>query len=1240
MTEESNSRWSHLGFPRAKRGKQVTRVVAPKESRHQLSTLLFIVGAPTVPATDSMPSISNREALVEAESLFAEQVSRVELLGEIQITEQSVDSLCRAFGSLGLDASRGTWPHCFAACLVGVARFRYDGDAFWPHFRDAFAIPALHAPQQQEVGQWFERYLSKNRLPRFAHLVEQGALRYLTPILAHALVPRALVPDFMEMVIWPATEDPERHGATGEEIQQLLARWPAQMPRSLHRFIVHGGGVARDLIDRSLAVATAVSREQTPDVALPAWLSDEITWWVKGRSNSQRQRAASTRARAWRSPAVRFDPVYGRIQLEIPFVDERDAAWEVHRPGLPTQRFPWKPAWERTGSAESVLIDRPFATMTVSLESPSRTLGQRRFDGLTTTRPCMFFDARTHRLVGASGYLPNGSWYVVTPEGSELFADHERLLPRESLGEPLGVWQRLTVEYYEAFAAAELTVIDPGGGKHVYRLIDERSDAELQVPALPQFLAPVADGMLAFESDLPTILLPPSDGQDEAAYLKRWSVRLQSDSGAEEVRRNALDLEREQRPNGSFLLRIEELVPGPDVGDWVLEVQGPLGRGFVARLSLLPAMEFQISDRPGIAGPELAPSSVFVATRDGIRVLESEDVASPALSGWVLHDRNRNGRIPFTVEDTRTGRETSGLIRLNTVQWRWLIPGTPATPENTPHRISLDLMDPQAPPRLLASNPGPNALRLRLLDPVAGGLQEELLRPRDGRGATFSLASFLTTAGAAPSPTLRLQLELADTGGVTLSTAVVGVISRDIVPADTTSQAIADETRLTFRLPRSFPGAVGRIASLSRPWTPTIDAPVTIDSQGRSAIIVPRLVPGRYELTLWHDDGWAGLATLGAGVEIQVGSADDLLAHRRDLPPTAAARLEDILLDVEVDPRSALRDLGNSLGPHQLAELVGCVAAALEQGRPTELLSLPWWEMAAALAEHVDDPLPLLETVAQHAGTRGLSSFCVAIGLDRWPAMGSYDAPDSLSPALWSGWMPLGAIADLRRAREAAEPAARCRESLGWAPGDDLVCEKCGAVPETEGWCGGCETNVTIRRPRSLPDSGRVGGPEFRPEPARLAAIRNILLPVPCTPFAPDGWVADSLAALEELAQASSGSLSSERDSWITAYRKHVAQHEGQITALLRRNGLDRRQAGPKAGPWYIEQRWAYVSRMSLAVALTRRLLAWRRMTIAPETAACLDELAAWLQRRLGRIYERDLCFAEMICCREFAHND
>ena len=1179
--------------------------------------------------------------LDEAESLLGSQVRQVELLGEIPIGEERIADLCRAISKLGLKDVRKRWPHCFAVCLVGIARYWYSGHNLWGRAEEAFGI-TLSGPDAAELGRWFEDYLALNHLPGFRHLVDEGALRYLTPILAHAVVPRALVSDFMESVVWPSVEDPDGAGATGEDIQQRMSRHVPNMPRSLQRFVIHGGQVARDVIDRSIVVAVTTTSDRDVDPGLPDWLREAITAWVEERPLAQSTQAITQRGRARRFPVLRFDPVYARVQLELPYVDEREAAWEVHLPSGQLHREEWKPAWQRTSAGATIAIDRPFATLNVALKTPAGILGLRTFDGLTTTRPCLFFDCGSGRAMGASGFLTNSKWYVIAPTGSAFFADGQPLLPRESLGEPLGTWPGLVAEYYEAPNTKEVRV-EAGGSNCQYRLVEELPGARLEAPVLQSSLAAISTGVLAFESDLPTIVLPaPPEGGDETEYLTLWSVRLTSDSGSSDERRPASALSPEQLVDGSYRLHLEDLVPGPDVGDWNLEVTGPLGRGFTTRLSLLPEMTFEVLPEGagmGIAGPELGLASVLVRTRDGIRVLEEEDSAAPAEGGWMLQDRNHNGRIPFTVRDSGTERETSALIRLETVQWRWLVAGALACAQNAAERFSLDAIEPGASIRLLASNPGDASLHLRLVDGAGALVQEELQQPSTGRGASFELGRFLTSAMEALSPSLRLRLELVTGEGQSLGGTVVAQLTRDIEPHDVRVEELGPVTAVDWKLPRSFPGAVARIASLSRPWEPPVkDAEAFEDPEGgRARVEVDSLLPGRYELRIWYDDGWVGLAPLGPAVEFEVGTAESLAQHIATLPPTASGRLEGMLLRSDPDGRrQMLNEFASGIGPHQLAEIVDCVAGALAQDRAGELLSLPWAEVAAVLAAVEGDPLPLLTSIAVHAGAQRMPGFCAAIGLDRWPALLTAEIPPSLLPGLWAAWMPLGAFADLTSARTDTGAADRCEDGLGWAPGEVLVCQTCGGSIDFEVSCASCGSDEVSHRPRELPESGKFKGREFQPTLFLVEALKSHLLPVPCPPFGNDGWIGASLSALESLCRADLGTIEVERDDRIARYRQHLASYEGKVTGLVHDSGLEGRRENPTEPPWHEKYPWAFACRMSLAVALLRRLMARGRISPPSDATAAIDHLAAWLELRIPSVYERDLCFAEIACCQEF----
>lgn len=1215
---------------------KLTTSVATMRRRQHLSTLSAMVPRVYSSAPRGGMAQSTSQVLDEAESHIARQISQVELLGEIAVDEPQIASLCATLGRLGLGSSRRRWPHCFATALVGIARYRYDGDAFWPHVRDAFGLGTLHAPEQQEIGQWFESYLARNGLPRFRHLVEQGALRYLTPILAHALVPRALLPAFLESVIWPSVDDPAGHGASGDDIQQRMARRAPVIARPLQRFVVHGGRVARDVIDRSIVVAAAASSGEEVNPGLPEWLCKAIAGWVQDRSRVGRLRPRPEQGRRWKAPILRFDPVYNRVQVELPYLDDPDSSWEVQLPGGGVHREPWKPAWQRVAPAASVTIERPFVALTTTLRTTDGIVGTRTFDGLTASRPCLFFEHGSGRAMGSSGFLTGSRWYVTAPTGAELIADGQALPPREHLGEPLGGWTGLEVSYYEASPATQRLEVRTSGSTFALRVVEQQPDARLEVPTLPAFLAANSEGVLAFESNLPTVILPPAPhGSEAEGYLSRWSARASADSEVTHERQPATALSPERLPDGTYRLHLEDLIPDVDVGDWTIEVTGPLGRGFASRISLLPPMTFEVDETPGVAGPELPAARVFVATRDGIRVVEEEDTATAAPDGWVLHDRNHNGRIPFTVRDSRTGRDTNALIQLGTVQWRWTGSGVTESRENIPERFSLDALDPASAPRLLASNPGTAALRLRLVDPAGRTLQEDVQRPLSRRGATFSLSSFLTTASTAAAPSLRLRLELVSGAGAVFGGTVVASLVHDVEPENVRVEYTDTTTAIHWQLPRSFPGASARVASLGRPWETPTESRVVEDDAGRDARVeVERLLPGRYQLGLWFDDGWVGRAPLGPPVEFLVGTGTELRKHILTLPPTVTGRLEDILLRGDGERRNALREFASGIGPYQLADLIGAVAGALAQGRGDELLSLPWTEVAPAVARlEQGDPLPLLDTVGTCGANSGLARFCVAIGLDRWPSLQRTEVPSALAPGLWEAWLPLGAFADLGRAGLDSGAAERCQDGLGWAPGEALICADCRATVEAEGECSACGADSIVSERRTLPESGAVKGLDFRPQTALVRAMRAALLPVPSTPFGPDGWVVASLATLEGIAGLAGSAaieIEQERDAYIEAYRLHLLPSESLIAREVPANGLKQRDVRPEQFPW------AYVSRMSLAAAFTRRLMARGRLRLPTEATAAVDELAAWLEQRFTQIYDRDLCFAEVSCCQEY----
>jgi hypothetical protein len=797
---------------------------------------------------------------------------------------------------------------------------------------------------------------------------------------------------------------------------------------------------------------------------------------------------------------------------------------------------------------------------------------------------------------------------VLHPESSEITASGGPGRLVERLGQPLGAWGGFVVEQYEAPGAASLTVSMDGQLNH-YRMVSEPQGARLVVPEVPPWLAAANDAAVAFEHRLPVVVLPPApDDAAPGTYLQRWRLSLRSSATGEVEERSADLLAPSMLDSREFAVKLEDLVPGPDVGDWDLDVIGPLGRGLSARLSLLPEMEFDVDERPGVAGPQLEPSRVFVKTRDGIHVLEEADSATPARDGWLLHDLNRNGRIPFTVQDARTGREATAVIRLSTVQWRWIGAASAPQEANLPQRFALDDVQPGSGVRLLASNPGRFGLRLTLVDSAGRSLQSNEAWPTAGRGAAFEVHPFLTTATASAAVSTRLRLGLIGPGGEVVDETDVGLLTRSVELLDVRGELLADHVVLNWSQTRSFPGTVAELASVSRPWAPPMETDVQMQGQAQAAIFeAADVAPGRYRLTLWHDDGWVGRMELGAPTQLVLGTPTELDAHAYLLPPTAEGTLELALLSSTSEKREAvLRLFAAGIGPHQLADLTQLVARTLGANRAQEVLELPWSVVANALAAVDASPSPMLEALAEHAATHGLGDFCVAIGLDRWPALYRHkgNVADEVRRRLWSAWLPLGALLDLPSVREEPFAGLRCEDMLGY---ERLIEEQ--ELEEA---------------------AGQLEGHEFVPDKVRLRAIRTLLSPLPGKPFDPDGWLVASLAALEAVAAEGIGAIESERDTLINTYRVFQPALERSVAVALKQDWLPCRSIHPDQHPW------AFLARMSLATALARRLLARNRTVDFAGSVAEMDALASWLERRLAPLYERDLCFAELVCCAEF----
>lgn len=1144
--------------------------------------------------------------LLEYEQRLRDEIPRHRLIGEIPLEEAELDDICSQLRRLSTHIIQRQYPHCLAAVLVNVAKFRYDGHEYWPKVRSLLDTPGYEI-NQPELGQWFADYLERNHLPTFRQLVEEGALPYVTPILAHAMVPRALVPSFMEHVIWPSITDPERYGYDISEIRERLIRNHAGMHRPVYRFVVYGGRVAEDVIQRTMDLVHGID-----DPGLPSWFVDEVSAWVDGRG----QQRSRVRQR-WTAPALVFDPEFVRILLRLPYIDSPVVRWKVQLSGGSYFDVPWKESWRRPAPYEELLVEEPFSSIQVFGFTENGLLTSRSFEGLTPERPFLLFHGKSCKAISGTRTLSTRSFFLVAPAGACVQGADGEIGPVEDLGEPASRWRSIVARHFELPDGLSHINLSAGRAQHQV-FVDADAEPVLDCPDVPAYLEPYGETALAFETNLPSVILPgPPGHRDAADYLASWTVSVRSDDGTERGRMSAAELSPELLPGGRVRLHLEDLIPGRDVGRWHVRVNGPLGRSAEFILDLLPAMEFQVDEHPGVAGPDLAVSTVDITTRDGISVLEEGDFVEPRPDGWRLYDRNRNGRIPFTVRDTATGRETMAAIRLNVAQWRWVGRGLEQQEDNTALRFNIDDLESGSAGVLLARVPPKYDVELRLVQRPGRILQRLRARAKQKNLARFSISEFLDTLRGSHIPNYDFELQLLSSNGnevgspITVATVDIAVDIEHVSAAHP-----GHRTTLSWIQRRPVPGAHGTIRCLTRPWQEPLSSPVSYDNTtGTASIEVSRLLPGRYSLELRVDDEWTGQRTVGRIVQFHIGSEDDLRKRADVLPPTVAGTLERILLTSPNAAADETRAFFRDLGPYQLRELLAIVAKSVDCGAMREILRIPWWLAAESLASRksADARQDFWQWLVDQDGTSRPGCLLVGLGIERWQGQVPGEMIEGREDRLWQAWLPLGAWHDLALARNDPGAVARCHTYLGWP---DL---------ETDDSDGDAF--------ESLPECGSINGPEFQPDDDRLEAMEAALLPVPGRMFDRDGWLNAAFATLKQLSRhTADGEFEQRRRRLVRGYLSCREPLERMADELLGPGGLDRRWMLPQR---VLPESWPVLGRMSLAVALVRRQMArGKRGSLPPEAVPWLDEVAVWLERYMPRIYERDLCYAEILCLR------
>lgn len=501
------------------------------------------------------------------------------------------------------------------AGLTSVASAKYDEGTFWPRVGEVTGFE-LTQLQQQLFADTFRYGLGLLGLARF-----DTPLRNLGEILMHAGIPLASIGEFMSSL-------QRRDAATSDLTGIDYCVWAKSMSRATAaskgldapswRFLAEGGDVAADFVDRLLTVldslAAATAPEDLPLDSLPSHIAAQIRRLLT--TGAVRRVGSRTRAREARMiPRLVFAD--GMIQVHLPPIEERwsrDITWQLTVAGESWVRrvsAPW-PGDPITPTREPLRAPELSVVVRVKDEASEWTLPV-----VDSSAPLLVFDPKTRVAVPSSAQVPKGRAWVAFPNDTDrevvdaLEYDGE-LSVIEQLDAPYG-WDDWSFALLELSQVARLRVrAGATGDEYRWRYVSTITRPAIEdVPAVPFVRA--ADGTRVL-SMRPRVLLPPARLDAEAGIATTaWTITTTSTGG------EVLATVRTESSLDPLYVDPWPEETGGLVGEYTIQVQGPLGRG--ATLGVAIAEGLAVTANPEFRwfepGGGLEPCTLAIMTPGG-----------------------------------------------------------------------------------------------------------------------------------------------------------------------------------------------------------------------------------------------------------------------------------------------------------------------------------------------------------------------------------------------------------------------------------------------------------------------------------------------------------------------------------------------------------------------------------------------------------------------------------------------
>jgi hypothetical protein len=715
--------------------------------------------------------------------------------------------------------------------LVAEGIFNFAQGTFFPNL-------SVRGLDRNTLTDVFEYALREYKLEQFRVLIEGGALRYLTPILAHGGIPKYSLPDFFKLLA-----DTERRGAS--DASEMLAYWRehpsvfANKDRAVERFLLYGGDLSYDFLDRCLDLVFAHPSTEADlpadRFALPRYVCESFLELKPEERNWRKGRGTLGDGTVPR-PFVLIDPwdASGPM-LVLPSVTGMylDGSWDVVAQDNSVRH--------RASRMERVVPLAPARRWSVEFRS-NNELGIRTFTFSGLARGgVLLFDYNDRKLVSDFSRLRDNRVWILHSDnvsGSLYRQSGERLKPVETAPNPTATWSGYSLQAFDLVDSERIRVGAPvtvdnqetEGSSFWVRIRGDR--IALHASALPGIRT--TEGLSVY-SDIPLLSLPGFHF-DATQNSTAWSARVVVDGCEHEFDTAAL------ARNGDEAIRA--VVPKEKVSKVHVTARGPLGMDLRTEFCVVPSLSVQ---RPSsILLPSEKPGAVLGYVDASWRY--GEDVRVPI--------RTSEDTIEISLTDFDRGT-VNLLVTIPCLHWTVVANAGSRSElgQRSAKITSTELFAGDA--RLVVRTRQPGVYLELKLKEGANVLQVISARTggEDGRWA-FDLRPLSDSVKR--STAVRLDLAL----GIGPYDVGVGYVQAELdIQKLTVHQRIGNgdcTVVLDWDQGRKLDDRVVRLWSLSTPWRQPITEPLTDGGACQVAITRSQddLPPGFYLAEVTIDDGW------------------------------------------------------------------------------------------------------------------------------------------------------------------------------------------------------------------------------------------------------------------------------------------------------------------------------------------------------------------------------------------------